>query len=213
MNRITTVAAGWSSLVARRAHNPKVVGSNPAPATEFSDKNRKPLMGFFVYRQVVFVFMRKIGSVLYERLAMLIGSMGYELVGCEITQQGRHTVFCVYIDSVSGVTIDDCSKVSHQVSAMLDVEDVFQDRYSLEVSSPGINRPLFEIEHYRKVMGKPVKIRLLAPLNQRRQFNGVLQRVEGEDIYLLVEVEGGKEEVKLTFSAIEKGNLVGDIRF
>lgn len=157
--------------------------------------------------------MRKIDSVLHERLATLIGSMGYELVGCEIVQQGRQIVFSVYIDAQGGVSVDDCSRVSRQVSAMLDVEDSFQDKYSLEVSSPGINRPLFELEHYRKVIGKSVKIRLSAPLNQRRQFNGVLQRVEGEDIYVLVEVEGGNEEVKLPFSAIEKGNLVGDIRF
>ena len=94
---------------------------------------------------------------------------------------------------------------------MLDVEDSFQGRYYLEVSSPGINRPLFEIEHYRKYVGKSVKIRLHAPINQRRQFNGILQRVEGEDIYLLV--EGVEEEVRLPFSAIEKGNLVGDVRF
>lgn len=157
--------------------------------------------------------MRKIDPVLHERLATLIGSMGYELVGCEITQRGRHKVFCIYIDSLGGVTVDDCSRVSYQVSAMLDVEDAFQDKYSLEVSSPGINRPLFEIEHYRKVIGKSVKIRLFAPLNQRKQFNGVLQRVEGEDIYVLVQVEGGKEEVKLPFSAIEKGNLVGEVLF
>lgn len=155
--------------------------------------------------------MKKIDPALQERMATLIASMGYELVGCEMILQGRHTVFRIYMDKPEGVTVDDCSRVSHQISGMLDVEELFQDRYSLEVSSPGINRPLFELEHYRKVIGKSVNIRLLAPLNQRRQFNGVLLRIEGEDIYL--QVEGVEEEVKLPFAAIEKGNLVGEVRF
>jgi len=137
--------------------------------------------------------------------------MGYELVGCEMVPQGRQMVFRIYIDSETGVTADGCAQVSYQVSAMMDVEDPIQSRYSLEVSSPGIDRPLFEIEHYRKYIGKTVKIRLYAPINQRRQYKGILQRVEGEDIYLLV--DGIEQEVKLPFSAIEKGNLVGDVIF
>ena len=155
--------------------------------------------------------MRKIDPVLHERLATLISSMGYELVGCEMVPQGRQMVFRIYIDSETGVTADGCAQVSYQVSAMMDVEDPIQSRYSLEVSSPGIDRPLFEIEHYRKYIGKTVKIRLYAPINQRRQYKGILQRVEGEDIYLLV--DGIEQEVKLPFSAIEKGNLVGDVIF
>lgn len=155
--------------------------------------------------------MRKIDPVLHERLATLISSMGYELVGCEMVPQGRQMVFRIYIDSETGVTADGCAQVSYQVSAMMDVEDPIQSRYSLEVSSPGIDRPLFEIEHYRKYIGKTVKIRLYAPINQRRQFKGILQRVEGEDIYLLV--DGVEQEIKLPFSAIEKGNLVGDVIF
>ncbi len=104
--------------------------------------------------------MRKIDPILHERLAQLIGAMGYELVGCEHVPQGRQMLFRIYIDSAKGVTVDDCSQVSRQVSAMLDVEDPFQGRYVLEVSSPGIDRPLFEIEHYQKYVGKRVKVRL-----------------------------------------------------
>lgn len=155
--------------------------------------------------------MGKINPVLHERLRTLIGSMGYELIGCEVLPQGRQMIFRIYIDGPKGVTVDDCSRVSHQVSAMMDVEDTFPGRYFLEVSSPGINRPLFEIEHYRWAIGKSIKVRLLAPLHQRRQFTGVVVKVEGEDIYL--QVEGMDQEVKLSFSAIEKGNLVGEIHF
>jgi ribosome maturation factor RimP len=154
--------------------------------------------------------MRKIDPVLNERLAQLIGSMGYELVGCEMLPQGRQMIFRIYIDSPKGVTVDDCSLVSRQVGAMLDVEDPFQSRYALEVSSPGIDRPLFEIEHFRKQVGKRVKMKLYSPVDQRRQFKGVLLRVEGEDIYLLT--DDTEQEVKLSYSMIEKANLIGEIK-
>lgn len=154
--------------------------------------------------------MRKIDPGLYERLATLIGSMGYELVGCELFSQGRRMAFRVYIDSPNGVTSDGCSQVSRQIGALLDVVDPIQGRYILEVSSPGIDRPLFEIAHYQKYIGSRVKIRLYSPINQRRQYKGVLQRVEGEAIYLLDDTS--EQEVKLPFSTIEKANLIGDIR-
>lgn len=155
--------------------------------------------------------MRKIDPVLHDRLLTLISSMGFELVGCELLSQNRQSVFRIYIDKENGVTVDDCSRVSRQISAMMDVEDPIQNRYSLEVSSPGIDRPLFEIEHFRKYIGKSVKLRLHMPINQRRQYKGLVQKVEEEDIYLLLEETG--EEIKVPFSVIEKANLVGDIRF
>jgi ribosome maturation factor RimP len=152
--------------------------------------------------------MRKVNLKLYNQLETLINSMGYELFGCEMIPQGRQMIFRIYIDTPQGVTVEDCSKVSYQVSAMMDVEDPIQGRYCLEISSPGIDRPLFEIKHYQKYVGSRVKVRLYAPINRRRQYSGILQRVDGEDIYLLV--DGLEEEVRLPFSAIEKANLIGD---
>ena len=154
--------------------------------------------------------MRKIDPVLHERLDALVSSMGYELVGGELLPVDGRTVFRIFIDTEKGVTVDDCSKVSHQVSAMLDVEAPLQGRYNLEVSSPGIDRPLFELKHFQRFVGSKVKIRLYAAINQRRQFKGVLHRVDGENIHVLVdELE---KEVVLPFSAIEKANLIGDVR-
>lgn len=153
-------------------------------------------------------FMRKIDPVLYEKLATLVNAMGCELVGYEMLPQGRQMTFRVYIDSPNGVTIDDCSKVSRQMGAMLDVEELIQGSYTLEVSSPGLDRPLFELEHFRKYVGKQIKIRLSLPIEGRRQYKGVLQRVEGEDIYIIVD----EQEIKLPFSMVEKANLVEDIR-
>lgn len=156
--------------------------------------------------------MAKIDPVLRESLERLINSMGYEMVGCELSPQGRQMLFRIFIDkeaAKNGVSVDDCSKVSHQVSAMLEVEDPIQGRYILEVSSPGIDRPLFELKHYQKYIGSRVKVRLYSPIQQRRQFTGLLKRVEGDDIYLLV--DGSQEEVVLPFSAIEKAHLIGEI--
>lgn len=154
--------------------------------------------------------MRKIDPELQERLATLIGSMGYELVGCERVPQGRHMTFRIYIDKEDGVNVDDCSKVSGQVSAMFDVEDPIPGDYTLEVSSPGMDRPLFELAHFQKFVGNRVKIRLYSPLNDRRQFKGIMLRVEGEDIHL--RIDDTNQEVILPFSSIDKANVVADIK-
>jgi ribosome maturation factor RimP len=113
----------------------------------------------------------------------------------------------IYIDTEAGVTVDDCTKVSRQVSAMLDVEDPIQGHYTLEVSSPGLDRPLFEIAHYQKFVGRELKIRLYTPLDGRRNFVGTLLRVEEATITLLVE----QTEVEMSFSDIEKAKLIPDL--
>lgn len=145
---------------------------------------------------------------LKDRLASVVNAMGYEFVGCETQRQGRGTLLRVYINSEEGVTLDDCSKVSRQVSAMLDVEDPIQGQYTLEVSSPGVDRPLFEANQYQKFIGKRIKIRLHTPLNDRRNFAGELLRIEGMNIYLLVD----GTEIVVPFSSIEKANVIADIR-
>lgn len=155
--------------------------------------------------------MRHIDPVLHEQIETLIVSMGYELVGCEVLPQGRQMVFRIYIDKSNGVTLDDCSLVSSQVSAMMDVQDPIHARYYLEVSSPGIDRPLFEIKHFHQYIGKLVRVRLRSGVDQRKQYKGVLLRVEGEDIYLFVDEL--KQEVKVPFSVIEKANLIGEFHF
>jgi len=150
--------------------------------------------------------MRKLDSALHEKLLSLINSMGCEFVGGELMPQGGQMILRIYIDGEKGVTLDDCSRVSHQLSAMFDVEGPVQGRYILEVSSPGIDRPLFTLAHYQKHVGQEVKLKLHLPINQRRQYKGVLQQVTGADIHLLV--EGIPQAVVVPFSAIDKGNLV-----
>lgn len=152
--------------------------------------------------------MKNVATTLSERLRSLVNAMGYEFVGCELQGQSQHAVLRIYVDSEKGVNLTDCSKISQQVSAVLDVEDPIQGAYALEVSSPGLNRPLFEIAHYQKQIGNRIKVRVCANIHNRRNFAGVLVRVEGNDIHLLVE----GEEIVLPFSDIEKANVVADIR-
>ncbi len=140
-----------------------------------------------------------------DRLAALITAMGYEFVGCELQRQGRGSVLRIYIDKEKGITLDDCTTVSRQVSAMLDVEDPIQGEYNLEISSPGLDRPLFEIAQYKKFIGSRIKVRTHHPLDNRRNFVGVLQQVdETNDIHLQTETG----EVILPFSIIEKAKLL-----
>ncbi|OGT38194.1 MAG: hypothetical protein A3F12_03220 [Gammaproteobacteria bacterium RIFCSPHIGHO2_12_FULL_38_14] len=151
--------------------------------------------------------MRKIDPALYDRLNQLMSSMGYELLGYELSSSGGQSMFRLYIDRQNGITLDDCQAVSRQVSAMMDVEDPIQGRYTLEVSSPGVDRPLFSLAHYQQFLGHLIKVKLQG----RKQLRGILKRVEGETIYLLIDKTG--EEEKLSFSMIDRANLVGDIHF
>lgn len=150
--------------------------------------------------------MRQVETSLRDHLASVVTGLGYEFVGCELLKQGRSALLRIFIDSEQGITVDDCSRVSRQISAMLDVLDPIQGQYSLEISSPGINRPLFELAQYQKQIGNTIKVRLQAPLNERRNFVGILVRVEEATIHLLVDAA----EVTLPFSDIDKANVIAD---
>lgn len=116
-----------------------------------------------------------------------IEALGYELWGCELQGQGKHTILRVYIDTETGVTLDDCSRVSNQISGILDIEDLIHGKYDLEVSSPGLDRLLFKEEHFRKFIGNQVKIKLRVPVQGRRNYIGVIKDVELNKVSILVE--------------------------
>jgi ribosome maturation factor RimP len=152
--------------------------------------------------------MKEVEITLKEKISNLINKMGYEFVGCEWTSQDGQKVLRVYIDKQRGITLDDCSSVSHQLSALLDVEESIQGRYLLEISSPGIDRPLFELAQYQNQIGQRVKLRLRTPVKNRRNWTGQLLRIEKEEIYLLVD----KEEIGVPFCYIEKANVIANMR-
>lgn len=133
-----------------------------------------------------------------------INEMGFELWGVQQIAQGKSSTLRIFIDSEKGISVDDCALVSHQVSAILDVEDPIQGRYTLEISSPGLERSLFTLEQYQKYVGKWVKLSLRIPFEGRRRFVGVLNGIEDDEILLQIE----DEEYVLPFETIEKANVV-----
>lgn len=138
-----------------------------------------------------------------------IEAMGFELVGIESQRAGRFLTLRLYIDKEGGVTIDDCSDVSRQVSAILDVEDPIADKYNLEVSSPGLDRPLFTLAHYARFIGRDVVIHLRIPMFDRRKWQGTLVRVE--DDLITLNVEGNEQS--FAFGNIQKANLIPVFNF
>ncbi|XBS70458.1 ribosome maturation factor RimP [Acerihabitans sp. KWT182] len=146
-------------------------------------------------------------STLEQKLTEMIGApveaLGYELVGIEFIR-GRQSTLRIYIDSEQGITVDDCADVSHQVSAVLDVEDPISVAYSLEISSPGLDRPLFAAKHYAQFIGEEVSVVLRIAMQNRRKWQGIIKTVDGEMITVTVE---GKDEV-FALSNIQKANLV-----
>jgi ribosome maturation factor RimP len=131
-------------------------------------------------------------------------ALGFELVDVEVAGQGSRTTLRVYIDGPEGVTVDDCADVSRQLSAILDVEDPMPGQYLLEVSSPGLDRPLVKPADFRRFIGEEVKVQLHAPLNGRRRFKGRLLDVT--DATVVVEVD--KERFELAVDAMERARLV-----
>lgn len=151
------------------------------------------------------VMMGQASQQLHDIIEPAVVALGYELVGVEHLVQGRHSMLRIYIDSPDGITLEDCEKVSHQVSAVLDVEDPIHGHYTLEVSSPGLDRPLFTADHYRRFAGNEIQVRLRAPIEGRRKFKGLLHGI-GDDDVVVLEVDG--TEYRLALDEIEKAHVV-----
>ena len=130
-------------------------------------------------------------------------ALGYELVAVEMSG-GDTSILRIYIDTPNGVTVQDCAKASRQFSAILDVEDPISNRYTLEVSSPGMDRPLAKPLHFKAVVGQDVKIRMNTLVNGRRRFTG--QLVEATDEFAVVEVDG--EQTELLYTEMDRARLV-----
>jgi|TARA_B100000073_G_scaffold331338_1_gene320630 ribosome maturation factor RimP len=143
-------------------------------------------------------------SLLNELLAPVVESMGYTFWGLEYLSQGKDTVLRVFIDHENGINVDDCASVSRQISSVMDVEDPITQIYNLEVSSPGMDRPIFTLEQYTSLAGNIIDVRLRMAFDGRRKFKGQLIGVEQEDIVLRVD----DNEYLLPVELIEKANVV-----
>ena len=141
---------------------------------------------------------------LQEMLQDAVEDLGCELWGIECQRAGRFMTVRLFIDKEGGVTVDDCADVSRQVSAILDVEDPIADKYNLEVSSPGLDRPLFTLPQFERYIGQDIAVHLRIPVMERRKWQGKLERIENDMVILIVD---GQEQV-LVFGNIQKANVV-----
>lgn len=133
----------------------------------------------------------------------VVESMGFVFWGLEYIQ-GKHATVRIYIDHADGINVDQCADVSRQVSAVFDVEDPISSVYTLEVSSPGVDRLLFILPQFADYRGFEIDIRLKVPFEGRRKFKGILNGIEGEDVLLIV----GEEELLLPYELIDRAQIV-----
>jgi len=145
-------------------------------------------------------------TALWDLLEPVVAGMGYELVEIEYNPSARHGLLRLYIDHEDGIQLEDCSDVSNQVSALLDVEDPIPGHYNLEVSSPGLDRPLRGIRDYERYTGEIVKIKTGMAIEGRRNFKGRLCGIEGDGIN--IECDGRRYVLPL--ATIERARLVPD---
>ena len=153
-------------------------------------------------------------SVILERLGGLlepcVEGMGYELADLELKRGNRGRVLRLFIDRESGIALDDCERVSGQVSALLDVEDPIDGHYSLEVSSPGLDRKLARPQHFDRFAGHRVRISLRAGQDGRRNFSGTLRERRGAVV--VVDQDDGGGEIELRMDDIKVARLMPEFR-
>ncbi|MBI5197336.1 MAG: ribosome maturation factor RimP [Nitrospirae bacterium] len=140
-----------------------------------------------------------------ELVRPVVESLGMELADVEYSGSTRHGVLRLFIDREGGVSLNDCEEVSRQVSYLLDVEDPFTHAYTLEVSSPGLDRPLKRISDFEKYQGRKVKIKTVRPFLNQKVFEGKIQGVDGQTIRVQTH---GQENLEIPFSEIAQARLV-----
>ena len=146
---------------------------------------------------------------MWELLEPVVNGMGFDLIEIEHFPNPKHGVLRLFIDKPAGsesegVVIEDCSAVSRQISALLDVEDPIRGKFNLEVSSPGLDRPLRRLQDFQRFTGSLVKLKTVMPLEGQRNFKGRLLEAS-EDV---VVIETDAEEISLPMSSIEKARIV-----
>lgn len=139
----------------------------------------------------------------------LVEDLGFEFVGIEYSNNPKNSVLRIYIDEPSrGIAIEDCEQVSREVAALLDVEDPISGNYNLEVSSPGLARPIFNLEQFGRFVGEVVSMTLFSPVNNRRKFKGELLAVVDDQVF----VDQDGEKIGIDFTNIVKSRLEPDYR-
>ena len=148
--------------------------------------------------------MKQAPEHLLNLIEPIVEGLGYECVGIDYNPHPKHGLLRIYIDSENGILVDDCTKVSHQVSGVLDVEDPIQGNYQLEVSSPGADRPFFKISQFERYVDSSVLVSLFKAINGRKKITGRIVKVV-DDIITLAE---GEQIFEVPFDAMSKARLV-----
>jgi ribosome maturation factor RimP len=154
--------------------------------------------------------MNSTANQLQQSLSPVVTGLGYELLGMEWLNQGKHSLLRIYIDQENGIGIEDCERVSHQLSALLDVEDLIPGHYRLEVSSPGLDRPLFTLEQVQRYVGEQAKVKCHGAIQGQKKFIGTIVTVSLENEEVGLRLKDG-ELVTIPWNMIAKANLRASI--
>jgi ribosome maturation factor RimP len=144
------------------------------------------------------------GEAIRQIVAPVVAAMGLQLWGVEYIGQGRHTLLRIYLDKEGGINIDDCTEASRQISSILDVEDPISSEYTLEVSSPGLDRVLFTPAQAQAYAGSTAKLRLTENFAGRRNFTGLIKEVVNDELVIVA----GDEEFAFPWELIDKASIV-----
>jgi len=148
--------------------------------------------------------MRHVPEKIQQIVEDVVSSLGYELVGIEYMVGNHSGLLRIYIDKENGIVLNDCQAVSHQLSGVLDVEEPIQGHYDLEISSPGLDRPIFKAQDFERFAGSMVKIKLVSAIDGRKKYKGLLQGLQEEEV--VIEQEG--LEIRLSLANIDQARLV-----
>ena len=143
-------------------------------------------------------------EALIQQLQPIVEKMGFQWVGLEYLQQGKYSLLRIYVDKEGGITVDDCGQISRQLGAVLDVENKMTTRYNLEVSSPGLDRPLFTQEHFKEQIGKIAAIHTREAIQGQKNFKGIIQTVNNEAVIISFD----EKYVELPFKIIQRAHLL-----
>lgn len=160
------------------------------------------------------IYMRKNYSKFESLIAPAIEGLGFEFVGTEQLNIANTLIVRVYIDKLNsdkGVDVEDCREVNEQISAVLDVDNIFRGSYTLEVSSPGLDRKLFTVEQLAKQVGKNVKLKLYNAIDGRKNFNGSLTFVDVHKDMCTLDVNG--TEVVFYLNDVDEARLIPEYKF
>ncbi|BBI48052.1 MULTISPECIES: ribosome maturation factor RimP [Halomonadaceae] len=143
-------------------------------------------------------------AALHALIEPVVAAMGFELWGIDHLSQGKNSRLVIYIERESGVSVEDCADISRQVSAVMDVEDPIAGEYRLEVSSPGMARPLYSLDQFSRFQGHHVALKLRTAFDGRRKYQGLLVGVEGDEV--LLQLDG--EEYCFPIESIDSAHIV-----